>query len=79
MFRVSFDQSLWRVLTRALLKLLLLVRKVGGMSVATLCTPKRLLAPTPAYGEWLPLLWGSAAPLPSLISPALCLWSPGED
>lgn len=34
------------------------------MLVATLCTPKVLLALTPAFGEWLPMLWGSATPLP---------------
>lgn len=49
--------------------------------MATLCTPKLLLPLTPAFGEWLPLLWGSATPsllLPFLTCSALCLWSPGE-
>lgn len=76
---MNFDQSPWTEgvwLTRALLKLLFLVGKVMEVPVATFCAPKLLLDLISAFGEWLPLLWGSA--VPSFLLPALCLCPRGS-
>lgn len=83
-FRVNFDQSPWTegvCLIPTLLKFLFLVGKVVEVPVATFCASKLLSTLISAFGEWLPLLGGSAVPsflLPALTGPALCLCPWGE-